>query len=343
MPDITRIHPDIQPLIDARRPKTADATVAEERQHWNEYAARLSQPHPSSLAVSDMEIPAGHRDVRVRLYRHKGDDKPRPGIMYLHGGGFRLGDLDSSDSNAWGMAVETGATVVSIDYRLAPEHVWPAAFDDCFGVLSWIADNGAKLGIDTSRIAVAGDSAGGRLTAGIGLKARDCGGPRIAAQAIIYGSAGAIVDSQSMIDFAEGYGLTAARYKSFYAALFPDNRFDDDLYAWPIRANDVANLPPTLIHSAELDPIRDDGRAFAAKLARAGSPVTYREAKGMLHGFMRARFTGLSAKEEFDYICAFLRSHLFNPGQAALPQKGSRRHNTGNRKRIIGRQKSTTP
>src|SRR5690606_15442346 len=118
-----------------------------------------------------------------------------------------------------------------------------APFDDCYGVLQWIAENGEKIGVDPSRIALAGDSAGGRLTACLSLKARDHGKARIAAQAIIYGSAGAVVEAPSFIEFAEGYGLTAERYKGFYAALFPDDRFDSDPYAWPIRSENVAGLP----------------------------------------------------------------------------------------------------
>jgi acetyl esterase len=230
--------------------------------------------------------------------------------LYLHGGGFMLGDLDSSDSIAWGYALQTGATVASVDYRLTPEHIWPAAFNDSYGVLSWLHAKGPEHGIAPDRIALAGDSAGGRLTAGLCLKARDLGGLHIVAQALIYASAGAVPSSRSAVDFAEGYGLTAAKYQKFYKALFPDSRYDDDPYAWPIRASDLSNLPPALIHTAEIDPIRDDGRAYAAKLALAGSPVTYREARGMIHGFMRARFFGPAAKAEFGYICAFLRSHL---------------------------------
>lgn len=310
------LHPEMQALIEARVPRKPDATLVEERQQWNQYAAKLARPCPETLIVSDIDIPAGHRDVTVRVYRHRQASSPRPGIIYMHGGGFRLGDLDSSDSIAWGFAAETGATVVSVDYRLTPEHVWPAAFDDCFGVLRWIAGSGGEIGVDPTFIALAGDSAGGRLTAGLGLRARDNGGPRICAQAMIYAGAGAIADSRSAVDFAEGYGLTTARYKSFYTSLFPDARYDDDPYAWPIRAQDLSNLPPTLVHVAELDPIRDDGRAFAARLAMAGSPVVFREAKGMLHGFMRARFAGPAAKAEFDYICGFLRARLW-PAEAS--------------------------
>ena len=308
------LHPDMQVLIDARGAKAPDASVHEQRQQWSDYASKLSKPCPKELEVSDVHIPTGGREVPVRLYRHRERAGLQPCVIYMHGGGFMLGDLDSSDSIAWGFAIETGSTVVSIDYRLTPEHVWPAAFEDCFSVLCWVSENGEDIGVDTSRIALAGDSAGGRLASGLCIKARDHGGLSVVAQAAVYASAGAIPDSRSREDFAEGYGLTTARHKHFYKLLFPDNRYDEDPYAWPIRAKDLSNLPPTLIHTAECDPIRDDGRAFAARLALAGSPVVYREARGMMHGFMRARFFGSAAKAEFDFICAFLRAHLLPDG-----------------------------
>lgn len=303
------VHPDMQPLY-AARSTTPATTVAERRQQWNDYARKLSKPAPDTLAVEDIDIPASHRPVPVRVYRRRADGGRRPCIIYMHGGGFMLGDLDSSDSNAWGFADQTGATVVSIDYRLTPEHPWPAAFDDCYSVLQWLAANPAELNIDQKRIALAGDSAGGRLAAGLCIKARDSGGPLIAAQALIYASGGAIPDSVSRVDYAEGYGLTAARYQEFYEALFPDRAYDSDPSAWPMRAADASRLPPALVHTAEFDPIRDDGRAYAAKLAQAGTPVVFREANGMIHGFMRARFSGAAAKAEYDFTCGFLARQL---------------------------------
>jgi acetyl esterase len=311
MPGRPELHPEMQVMLDARNGFPAPETVDEQRRQWRQDAAALSRPHPPQLQVRDVDTPLPHGRVKVRHYRPAGS-APLPAILYMHGGGFMLGDLDSSDSIAWGFAADTGAAVVSVDYRRSPEHPWPAAFDDCRGVLSYLVDHSDEFGIDPNRVALAGDSAGGRLAAAISLKARDEGRPRIVAQAMIYASAGATPDSRSAVEFAEGYGLTTAKYRKFYAALFPDKTYDADPYAWPVRAEDHSNLPPTLVHTAEIDPIRDDGRAWAAKLALAGSPVTYREARGMIHGFMRARFFGPAAKAEFDSICGFLRSHLFS-------------------------------
>lgn len=303
------INPDMGALIKARSQDVAE-TIEDTRRLWKDYAAKLSKPHPAHLVVENIKISAEDRQIPVRVYRHKAASGPQPCIIYLHGGGFIKGDLDDSDSVAWGFADETGATVVSVDYRLAPEHPWPAGFDDGYDVLTWVADNAATFGVDKDRIVVAGDSAGGRFTACICMKARDKNGPKIAAQVLVYTSAGPTEGSRSRVDFATGYGLTAADSVAYRKALFPTDKYDNDPVVWPIKAANLANLPPALVHSAEIDPIRDDGRAYAAKLILAGNRVTYREAKGMMHGFMRARFFGPDAKAEFDYICDFMRASL---------------------------------
>ncbi len=310
-----QMHPDMEALLQAREqtsaqlgPRGDDATEA--RRWWNTYASILGQPHPADMHVYDRTIPTAHRDVPVRVYQPSGKRGPRPCIIYMHGGGFMLGDLDSSDGNAWGYAAETGATVVSVDYRLTPEHPFPAAFDDCYGVLTWLAENPGDIGVDADRIAVAGDSAGGCLGAGLALASRDQGGPRIVAQALIYPWFGADKVGGSYVEFASGLGLTAASMIKFDRAYLPDDPDSTDPYARPIKATDFSNLPPALVHSAEMDPIRDDGRAFAAKLALGGTWVTYREAKGMVHGFLRARFTGAAARAEFKVACDFMREYL---------------------------------
>jgi acetyl esterase len=312
------MHPDMQVLLQAREqtnaqhgPRTDDP--ADARRWWNTYASILGRPHPEDMHVYDRTISTAERDVPVRVYQPAGVSGTRLQgrcILYMHGGGFMMGDLDSSDSNAWGYAQETGATVVSVDYRLTPEHPYPAAFNDCYGVLTWLAANPDEVGIDASRIAVAGDSAGGNLGAALCLAARDRQGPGIVAQALIYGSFGLDQDAGSYLEYAEGLGLTLASTRKYRQLYLPGNIDTDDPYARPIRARDFSGLPPALLHSAEMDPIRDDSREYAAGLARAGTWVTYREARGMVHGFLRARFTGTAARAEFEVACAFLREHL---------------------------------
>jgi acetyl esterase len=309
------MHADMQVLLQAREQTNAQLGPRGEapddaRRWWNVYASILGQPHPEDMHVSERSIPTDDHAVPVRVYRPAGVSDTAPCIIYMHGGGFMMGDLDSSDSNAWGYAQEVGAVVVSVDYRLTPEHPYPAAFDDCYGVLRWLAAHADEMGIDAGRIAVAGDSAGANLGAALSLATRDRQGPRIAAQALIYGSFGLDQDAGSYLEFAEGLGLTLASTRKFRQLYLPGNLDTDDPYARPLKARDFSGLPPALVHSAEMDPIRDDGRAYAAQLALAGNWVTYREARGMVHGFLRARFTGASARAEFEVACGFLRTYL---------------------------------
>ena len=305
------MHPDMQVLIDARAAageKGDDADGA--RRFWTAYTGALSQPCPPDMEMRDAVVPTPDHQVPVRIFRPAGGDGPRPCIIYLHGGGFMLGDLDSSDSIAWGFAQNTGAVVVSVDYRLTPEHPYPAAFNDSYGTLCHVAANPADYGIDPARIALAGDSAGGNLSAAACLAARDRGGPKIAAQALIYPGTGLDQSCPSYVEHAESPGLTTEGTKKYRDLYLPDDRHTDDPYARPVMATDHSGLPPAWVHSAEIDPIRDDGRVYAGKLAGAGNWVTYREARGMIHGFMRARFTGAAARAEFDAICGFLSLHL---------------------------------
>ena len=311
----TEIHPDMQVLAKAREIATrevGDQSESPEQAHryWTVYTQAMSQPHPSDMEVHDRTIPTGEQDVPVRVYRPAGSEGPRPCIIYMHGGGFMVGDLDSSDSIAWGFAQQTGAVVVSVDYRLTPEHPYPAAFNDCYGVLSWFAKNPGEVAIDADRIAVAGDSAGGNLAAALCLAARDRGGPKIVAQAMIYPGTGLDQTYPSYIEHAESPGLTTAGARKYRALYLAGNLDSTDPYARPVMAEDHSNLPLAWVHSAEIDPIRDDGRVYASKLALAGNWVCYREARKMIHGFMRARFAGPGAKAEYDAICAFLVAQL---------------------------------
>ena len=305
-------HPDMQILADARAPAGMfGASIAEQRKAWAYYTGKLNQPPPSDMKVWDAAAPSSDGDVALRIYRPAA--APASGgaaVLYIHGGGFMKGDLDSSDAIAWGLADGARAIVVSVDYRLTPEHPYPAAFNDCWVTLTWLHENAERLGIDRKRIGLAGDSAGGNLSAAVALKARDTGGPAIACAAIIYPGTGLDQDYPSYLEFAEGTGLTLAGTKAYRDMYLPGMQDTDDPYARPIMAKDFSGLPPFWVHSAQIDPIRDDGREFAAKLAQAGVNVTYREAQGMIHGFMRARFHGAAAKAEYEMICRFLKEHL---------------------------------
>ncbi|MCB9930193.1 MAG: alpha/beta hydrolase [Alphaproteobacteria bacterium] len=307
------VHPDMECLAAARAPAGQFGdTIAEQRKAWTHYTNTLNRPPPATMRVWDETVPAPEHAVAVRLYRPAAaSESGAPAVLYLHGGGFMKGDLDSSDSVAWGFAEQAGAVVVSVDYRLAPEHPYPAAFNDAWNCLVWLHEQAGRLGLDPARIGVAGDSAGGNLSAALCLKARDRGGPAIACAALIYPGTGLDQDYPSYREFSAGTGLTTAGTRAYRDMYLPGNRDTDDPYARPIMARDFSGLPPFWVHSAQIDPIRDDGREFAARLAQAGVDVSYREAKGMVHGFMRARFLGAAARAEYDRICGFLRERLY--------------------------------
>lgn len=306
------VHPDMACLAQARAPDGMFGTsIDEQRKAWAYYTDNLNRPPPEGMQVWDEAVATPEGSVAVRIYRPA--DAPAAGavgVLYLHGGGFMKGDLDSSDSVAWGFAEGAGAVVVSVDYRLTPEHPYPAAFNDCWNCLAWLHDTADRLGVDPARIGVAGDSAGGNLGAAISLKARDEGGPNIRCAALIYPGTGLDQDYPSYKEFAAGTGLTLAATRGYREMYLPGNADTQDPYARPVVAEDLSGLPPLWVHSAEIDPIRDDGRVFASRVAAAGGNVTYREAKGMTHGFMRARFAGDSAAHEFEVICRFLRENL---------------------------------
>ena len=300
------LHPDMAVITEAQKHAYTGTTIAEQRAAWGRYTASIGEPPPAGMLVEDRVLPVPGHAVPVRVYR-----AARPSgacIIYMHGGGFMKGDLDSSDPVAWGFCDQTGATVVSVDYWLTPEHPHPAAFDDCLGVLRHIAAHAEDFAAEPARIGVAGDSAGGRLAAALCLAARDGMAPAIAAQAVIYIVTGTDMTMPSYVENATGYGLTTAACHEYYRMLLPTG--DRTPYARPALAEHYRGLPPAFVHSAEFDPVRDDGRLYASRLALDGVEVTYREARGMMHGFMRARFKGAAARAEYDAICAFLRDRL---------------------------------
>jgi acetyl esterase len=307
---MVEIHPEMQVLIDASAAAGPDGdTVEAKRASWQAYTGALNRPAPASMAVEDHTV-AADPPVAVRVYRPDGPAGPRPCILYMHGGGFMLGDLDSSDSIAWGFAEGTGAVVVSIDYRLTPENPYPAAVEDCRAAFLAVAGESGTWDIDPARIALAGDSAGGNFTASLALWARDCGGPALACQVMVYPSTGIDQDYPSYVEHADSPGLTTAGTRNYRDLYLPHDRETLDPYARPVMAESHAGLPPAWVHAAGIDPIRDDARIYASKLAASGTDVCYREARGMIHGFMRARFTGPDAAHEFALICRFLKAHL---------------------------------
>jgi len=308
MPDSIAMHPEMQILIDAKADLPVPQTIEEMRAGWNTYSARMRRPHPDDMEVENRGVAGKGGTVPIRVYRPAAAPASAPCVLYFHGGGFMKGDLDSSDTVAWGLAEETGAVVVSVDYRLAPEHPYPAAFDDCFDVLSHVADNASAYGVEPSKIAVCGDSAGGNLAAAVALAARDRGGPAIAGQMLVYPCLTDDVTGGSYNAHSVTPGLTTSSMGSYWEWYLAGSRMpSDDPYAVPLKAQNLAGLPVACVHVAEIDPLVDDGRQYAERLKAAGVPTEFRCAKGMIHGFLRARLLGPDSGEEFGKICGFLR------------------------------------
>ena len=298
------IHPELLAMLAEFDAVPVGGTIEEKRENWRRFCFETRRPRPAGMAVEDGSFPGPACAVPIRTYRPAGAPDPAPTILYIHGGGFMTGDLDTNDTIAWGLAEQTGCVVVSTHYRLAPENPYPAAFDDCYAALCHVAENAA------GPIGVCGDSAGGNLTAAVNLAARDRGGPRVAAQAIVYPGLRGDGTLPSFTTYADAPIQSTAATRTYRAAYMPDPATHDDPYACPLKADFYGDLPAALVHVAEIDAARDEGRVYAERMAAAGVDVTYRVAPRMIHSFMRARFNGPAAQAEFDVICGFLARHL---------------------------------
>jgi acetyl esterase len=246
---------------------------------------RLPLPVEPVARVENRSIPGPAGAIPVRVYAADGIATPAPALVYFHGGGWVIGSLETHDPFCRALANRTGAVVVSVDYRLAPEARYPAAAEDCYAVTRWIAEHGAELGIDGTRLAVGGDSAGGNLAAAVGLMARDRKGPALRHQLLIYPVTDADFATASYRDNADGYMLTRDVMQWFWNHYVPDAGQRRDAYAAPLRAVDLSGLPPATVQTAEFDPLRDEGEAYAKRLQGAGIATTLTRYDGQIHGF----------------------------------------------------------
>jgi acetyl esterase len=276
-------------ILDAVFPRiTGPDTDAKEVRAQSDAMPKVD-PTEAMASVEDRTIPGPAADVPVRIYTpDAAADGPVPGVVYLHGGGWVICGLDSHDNGCRRLANELGAVVVSVDYRLAPEHKHPAAADDAWAALLWTAEHVDELGIDPARLTVAGDSAGGNLAAVVAQRARDRGGPPLAFQLLIYpviDSSDTRSDHPSKTENATGYFLTTAQMEWFREQYLPHDEAGSDPDVSPHLADSLAGLPPACIVTAEMDPLRDEAEHYAAMLEAAGVPVVLYRAPGMFHGF----------------------------------------------------------
>lgn len=248
--------------------------------------ARLEDyPAPDVLEVENASTGAGYGHVPVRIYRTT-DDKKAPVIVFYHGGGHVIGGLDSYDTVSRFVALKTGCTLVSVDYRMAPEFPFPAAVDDCYDATRWVADHARKLRVDRSRLAVCGDSAGGNLAAAVAIMARDNDHFDISAQVLVYPVTDYRGGTPSHGLYGSGYGAVESETVEWFMERYlPDPAMRDDWRACPHNAASHAGLPPTLILTAECDVLRDEAIQYAEQLTAAEVPVDYVQYEGMVHGF----------------------------------------------------------
>lgn len=307
-----KMHPEMQVLADAKRALSVATNLEESRAAFANYVAVTHKPYPDDMKVEDLELPgpdAGQL-IPVRWYRPANAPSPSPVVLYFHGGGFTLGDLESSDTQAWGIAQQTGVHVISVNYRLAPQHPFPAAPEDAFAVLQHVASEGATMGIDGSRVGTWGDSAGGCLSAVVCLMTRDRKGPPVTAQVVHTACLTDVLDSSSYHEHANSPGLDGPSMDGYWTNYLGDSRPSQEDYATPLKAKDLSGLPPALVHVAEIDPLADDGRRYCKRLQEAGVPAELRVAEGMIHGFLRARHIGPDSAAEFDIPCRFMAEKL---------------------------------
>jgi acetyl esterase len=288
-------------------PALSEGTVAEARANYD------GAPKPIGDVlerVEDRTIPGPAGEIPVRLYANTHDSN-LPIVVFFHGGGWVLSSVDGHDALARRIADRSGAVVVSVDYRLAPEHPFPAPHDDCWAASAWLAEHGAQWGGDPSRLAVCGDSAGGNLAAGVAIRARD-EGVQLALQALIYPC---IDDRQdgypSMTENAEGYFLAAADMVWFWDRFVPGEHRSDPK-AVPARCDQLAGLAPAYVQTAEFDPLRDEAELYAGRLAEAGVPVMVDRYPGVVHGFVSRWHVISRAEQAHDDLAAAL-SKAFTP------------------------------
>jgi len=264
--------------------------------------------------VSDRSVPGPEGEIPIRVYTPEGDG-PHPLLVYFHGGGFVVCDLESHDGICRSLTNAAGCVTVSVDYRLAPESRFPAAPEDCFAATRWVSEHARELGGDPQRVAVAGDSAGGNLAAVVALMARERGGPALAHQLLVYPVTDHAFDTASYEANAEGYFLTRDMMRWFWGHYLGDSEEGSHPHASPLRAMELSGLPSATVVTAEYDPLRDEGEAYAERLAKAGVPTELRRYDGMIHGFFGMTHAIDRAREAIDYAAGALRK-AFGPAAA---------------------------
>lgn len=319
------VRPDVRQFLDYLNalpgPRTHELEPVAARAVFKAMKDVADPPVGELALVKDLSIPGLAGDVPARLFDARETREPGPVVLFFHGGGFVIGDVDTHASFCAEMSRHLGLPVVSVEYRLAPEHRWPAAPDDCEAAARWVAESPAELGRKATSLILSGDSAGGTLTIVTAMALRDDpAAVPVIVQAPIYPAADMANEHPSFVDFADGYLLTRDAMNWFadaYAADLTHMRGNP-------MVGSLAGLPPAVVITASLDPIRDQGRAYAAALIRAGVPVVYREAVGNIHGFVTLRkAVPSSVGDVAGYLTALKAMVMEAEGQRVMMQAAS--------------------
>ena len=284
--------------------------LPELRQQLRVMVSLMDEPAPPLARIEDISIPGPAGDIPARVYSSSAAKTPQPAVVYFHGGGWVQGDLETHHGLCARLAKHAGVLVVAVDYRLAPEHKFPAAVDDCLAAYRWARSKGRDVGADPARVAVAGDSAGGNLSATVSQLATSEGSPVPTCQVLIYPAVDFSLDTESHRAMVEGHVIPRERVVWYMEQYLRSEADKSDLRASPLRAQSLKGQPPAMIVTAGFDPLRDEGRAYADRLRQAGVDVVYREYPGQIHAFVsltKAIPQGMAATLE---IADYLRRRL---------------------------------
>ncbi|GAA2793593.1 alpha/beta hydrolase [Crossiella cryophila] len=298
----------------AMAPELPMSDLATVRARMVEMTAQSPRPTPvNPVEIRELTIPgpADAPEVTVRVYTPTSEPGPRPALVYIHGGGFVLGDLDTAEGSALQIADEIGAVVVAMDYRLAPEHPFPAGLEDCYATLEWTAKNAAELGVDPDRIAVGGDSAGGGLSAAVALLARDRSGPKLVFQLLNIPELDDRLTTPSMTAYTDTplwHRPGAIMSWDYYLGEGKRGTAEVSPYAAPARATDLSGLPPAFVATCEFDPLRDEGIDYAQRLVQAGVHTELHLYPGTFHGSGVVKDAAVTVRMRDDMLGALARA-----------------------------------
>jgi acetyl esterase len=305
------LDPQIKAILDqaasSGAPPLSSLSPHKARAAFRAMMERFAGTPPLVAKSEDRAIPGPAGEIGVRIYTPEGK-KPFPALMFFHGGGWVLGDLDTHDPLCRALTNEARCITVAVDYRLAPEHKFPAAVEDCYAASQWVARNCVAIGANPARLALSGDSAGGNLAAAVSLMARDRKDLHIGYLLMMYPALDASLQTKSMTDYAEGYLLTRADMVWFWNHYLKEEEDRSNPYACLAAAKDLSGLPPAMIITAEFDPLRDEGEAYAKRLQEAHVRVTCKRYEGMTHGFMSMASFVDKGREAIEEAAAHLRA-----------------------------------